>query len=165
MSTKITLTYFGFHGEGATVKEAKLDAGRKIEALHEGYWTPAIVEWRGHAAIVYRTLDGWHYGFIGHPGEAIHSISGGSSGYGDYRETLRAAQRHVADIGWQLDEPLDLFPDWLTDDRDRREIRDRRVWASKVSHLMKQGISSNDAAYIVGGMQPVPEGITTLAIS
>jgi hypothetical protein len=33
MATRISLTYFGMSGEGATVREAKADAGRKLEAL------------------------------------------------------------------------------------------------------------------------------------
>jgi hypothetical protein len=34
MAKKLIIEYFGFRGEGSTVKEAKLEAGRKITALH-----------------------------------------------------------------------------------------------------------------------------------
>ena len=34
MPKKLIIEYFGFRGEGSTAKEAKLEAGRKIAALH-----------------------------------------------------------------------------------------------------------------------------------
>ena len=39
MPKKLIIEYFGFRGEGSTAKEAKLEAGRKIAALHVSRWS------------------------------------------------------------------------------------------------------------------------------
>jgi hypothetical protein len=49
MAMKVIIEYFGFRGEGSTVKEAKLEAGRKITALHIGHWLPELIECRWYA--------------------------------------------------------------------------------------------------------------------
>lgn len=61
MSTRISLTYCGMEGSGATVKEAKQDAARKIEAALDGSYAPTLV--RGFAddiRLVCRAPDGWN---------------------------------------------------------------------------------------------------------
>jgi hypothetical protein len=58
MRTKITLTYCGMTGEGPTVREAKQDAARKIEAALELNYTPSVFAWKGRTALVWNTPTG-----------------------------------------------------------------------------------------------------------
>jgi len=157
----ITVDYFGFSGTGRTVKDAKLDAGRKIAKLQEGYWTPALREWRGYGIVIYRTLNGWEYAYIAHPGEPL-KLSGCCCLYADdQREAVSAAERAIADNGWNgTAEDLDSFPDFLADPRARADIRSRRVWALRIRHFMAQGIDQNTAFDLANYRTELPPGIT-----
>jgi hypothetical protein len=109
MAKKVIIEYFGFRGEGSTAKEAKLEAGRKIAALHVGHRLPELIEWRGEAALVYRTLAGWEYTFIQHDGGPLRT-RGIAIGDGTFAGTVRAARRHLVDIAWRFGDSVDLFP-------------------------------------------------------
>ena len=142
---QITLEYFGFTGTGATLKDAKIDAGRKIDALHVGTWEPAILEWRGVAALVYRDLNGWSYRFIQTPDESTPHMPIGSSSCGDdRRDALQWAQRHVADYAWTATDPVEDWPEWLRE-TDRAEIRERRYWQIAYKALKAEGKTDNEA--------------------
>jgi hypothetical protein len=138
MHKPVYIEHQGFHGTGTTAKEAKLDAIRKIEALHEGYWQPTLREWRGHAVLIHRDLEGWQYTFLQHNYGQL-KMHGTTIDNGDYRETLRSAERHLADIGWTVADPLDLFPAWFSNAEDRREILSRRTWQLRVRHHLDAG--------------------------
>jgi hypothetical protein len=144
VSKKIIVEYFGFRGDGSTVKEAKLDAGRKIAALHVGHWLPELIEWRGEAALVYRTLDGWEYTFIQHDGGALRT-RGIAIGDGTFAGTVRAARRHLVDIAWRFGDPVDLFPEWFKNSEDRRDIIGRREWQIRYRRLKAEGKSDGEA--------------------
>lgn len=157
----VTVDYFGFSGTGRTVKDAKLDAGRKIEKLSRELKSPRLIHWRGHAAVVFRDSFGWNYGFLKHPDTDFYEHIGGSCGHDDERAAIDACKRHIADIGWFCTvEDLDSYPDFLTEPRDRAEIRQRRTWCLKMNHLTAQGIQDQTARLIVGRMETCPEGIT-----
>lgn len=55
---KITLSYCGMAGEGPTVKEAKQDAARKIEAVLSACYQPRIVIWGDKLALIWNTPQG-----------------------------------------------------------------------------------------------------------
>ena len=164
----VTVDYFGFSGTGQTVKEAKQDAGRTIQALHKDSWEPAIREWRGNAVLVYRNLYGWQYRFIQHDAGPLSIPNGSSGGYADRQDAVRSAERHIADIGWRSDDPLDFFPVWFGTEANRehanlrRELIDARKWQLQMQRLMNAGIADNDARQMIGGIMPLPEGVTLL---
>jgi hypothetical protein len=156
MSTQITLEYFGFQGQGATVKAAKQDAGQKIAALHEGIWQPTLREWRGEAVLVYRTLNGWVYSFLQHASGPLQ-FSGTCMGNGEFWETLRSAERHLADTGWKTNEPITDFPEWFHNEQDRKEIMDGRKWQLRIQELVAKGYSMDRARNIAFGMEEEDE--------
>ena len=168
--SKITLDYFGSSGTGATVKEAKLDAGRKIEALHSGTWTPVIREWRGYAVLIHRNLNGWEYCFIQHPGEPLHIPPGCSCGFHDRADAVKSAERHIADVGWTCADPLEAFPVWFGTDANRehtnlrREIIDGRKWQLQMRHLVNAGIPDETARRAIAGLESLPEGVSLLTL-
>ena len=51
-------------GEGPTVREAKQDAARKIEAVLEADYTPAVFRWGDSSAIVWRTPRGVNSAYL-----------------------------------------------------------------------------------------------------
>jgi hypothetical protein len=147
MSTKITLEYFGFEGSGATVKEAKQDAGRKIEALHSGSWTPVLVTWRGHTALLTRDTHGWTKRFLQHDGDPL-KIGQGSEHFGsgsNFTDALHSTQRHIVQLGWQFGDPIDIFPDWFTDEAGRKEAISYRQWQLRYKQNKADGLSDNEA--------------------
>lgn len=56
----VTIEYYGFSGSGKNVTEAKRDAGRKIEAMANGTWSPEVIQLGENAMLVYRDQYGWH---------------------------------------------------------------------------------------------------------
>jgi hypothetical protein len=94
------------------------ETGRKITALHVGHWLPELIEWRGEAALVYRTLAGWEYTFIQHDGGPLGTRDI-AIGDGTFAGTVHAARRHLVDVAWRFGDPVDLFPEWF-DNRDER---------------------------------------------
>ena len=54
----IALEYYGMRGEGPTVREAKADAGRKLQAAMTANYTPRIVAWGKTLILVWQTPHG-----------------------------------------------------------------------------------------------------------
>ncbi len=169
--TTIHVEYYGFQGEGPTVKAAKEDAGKKIAALHRDNWTPVIREWRGHAALVFRTLRGWEYRFIARPDQLppLHIPMGSCPGGTDRAETIFTAERHIAANGWEPTDELDVFPVWFGTDTNRehaamrREMIEQRKWYKQMHHLMKNcGIVDEAARRMISGLEPLPAGVELL---
>ena len=64
--SKINIEYYGVHGEGRTVKEAKANAGRKISEAMNGSYEPVIVRGERLLGIVWRhPLFGLYSSLIG----------------------------------------------------------------------------------------------------
>jgi hypothetical protein len=108
MATKIQLTYCGMAGEGATVKEAKQDAARKIEALLSGDWQPIAFESRGWAIILHRSPDGWHPAIISDQSGKVRPdlFRGSCSGIRDKKEAIAQAIANLAQLSWDGAEVL-----------------------------------------------------------
>jgi len=130
MATTIRLEYFGMPGEGPTVKEAKADAGRKIEAAFAegpgkgGYYAPLVLSHRGKLLVASRhPLRGWGYRLDSDLFEKCYQeFSHCSGGFASFSECREAAVRHLADltrIEGETDSPLfDALPE-----RNRDEVR------------------------------------------
>jgi len=148
----------------------KLDAGRKIEALHRDSWEPAIREWRGNAVLIYRNLNGWQYRFIQHDSGPLLVSRCSSCGYEDRQDAITHAERHIADIGWTCADPLDAFPVWFGTDANRehtnlrREIIDGRKWQLQMRHLVNAGIPDETARRAIAGLESLPEGVSLLTL-
>lgn len=110
--TKINLEYFGMPGSGATVKEAKQDAGHRIEQALEGDYNPIVIRFRDHMLVVARDPKlGWGYRIV-YPDVKSVRDSLYLQGTEDDRETCIAhAVRHLADILREYREsPENLLP-------------------------------------------------------
>lgn len=60
MTKQITLSYYGVDGTGPTVTAAKNDAGRKIEAMLKGDYTPRLIQYRTFTMVLFRDpFRGW----------------------------------------------------------------------------------------------------------
>ena len=112
MGSKVRITYYGMEGEGATMKEAKADAGRQLEAAMQGDYSPFTVVWRGIVAILVRApKTGYGYRMI-HMNESDKPETSHSMNYlatQDFEDARFQMIRHLADItrkAGELDSPL-----------------------------------------------------------
>ncbi len=118
---KINVTHFGFEGEGATVREAKLDAARKVTAALEGYWTPTYILWRGQRAFVWREpQSGWVYRLIHDDTETGHTHGSTCGADNDEKSAVLSAKRHMATL--DTDAPEEDVYTFLGGDRSAMNI-------------------------------------------
>jgi hypothetical protein len=161
MSTKITLTYFGMAGEGRTVKEAKLDAGRKIEAVFDGNWTPFLLQAGDETILCWREpVGGWHYGF------ARDGRIDGSTWHATRDECDKSARSHLGQIAtdWKTCLTVEDVHPIVKHDADRREILGLCQWQRAYARATSAGLDDNNARLFIGGFtnlmsQPVPKGL------
>lgn len=144
MSQIVKIEYFGFEGTGRTMKDAKADAGKKISALHNGSWTPVIISWRGETVLLTRDLTGWVKRFLQHDNAEI-TVGTGSQSFDSRDEAIRASQRHIVQLGWRIEDPIDIFPEWFTDKHDRKEAIEYRQWQLNYRELKDRGLNDNQA--------------------
>ena len=160
MSTKINLTYYGMEGSGATVKEAKLDAGRKIEAALSGYHFPTIITKTvgevTYTVFVFRMLNQWGYSTIKHGAEK-DGRQFASANDNSEEEALRHAWRHIAGNEFTF---TDDGQAWL-EKNDTDGLREL-VYMAKWQHLMKAwqnvGKTSEEARSLTTWPYNWPEG-------
>ena len=100
MSTQINLTYFGATGTGPTVKEAKQDAGRKLENVMNESAAPILIGSlsRPYSAILFfEPQFGWSYKTLT-PDTQEGRLYGGTGRTGSFKEAEQMAKRHLADL-------------------------------------------------------------------
>jgi hypothetical protein len=99
MTNKVRITYYGMEGQGATVKEARLDAGRQIEAVLSGYHFPSAytktVGPNTFTIFIYRELARWGYSFVRHGSGDGRVMVGGANETNEEEANYRAL-RHIA---------------------------------------------------------------------
>jgi hypothetical protein len=54
-------------------------------------------------------------------------------------------QRHVVQLGWTFEDPIDHFPDFCTNEADRREAIDYRKWQLAYRKFKDEGHDDNEA--------------------
>jgi hypothetical protein len=152
--TKINLEYFGMPGSGATVKEAKADAGRRIEAAFDGSYAPFMLSHRGKMLVASRDpKSGWGYRiFDADELKPYTSADHCSCMIKSRDECLLAAVRHLADIARLPGERDSVLFDAL---RDRDAARERGAFAQKAeqddtfrtryNEARERGMGENDA--------------------
>lgn len=92
---QIKIEYYGMEGQGATVKEAKADAGRKLASLAKDVDNQAVIRVQGHTLILVRNSWSWSYHVIS-PDDPDGSMYSQSSGYSTREEAEKNARRHLA---------------------------------------------------------------------
>ena len=145
MSTTINITYFGMHGEGRTVTEAKQDAGRKIEKTLTGSYAPELLGRPDHAyrAIMWREPTGWGYHLL--DADTKPGALYGCYVLGDetHEKARRDALRHLADLNDDvtlLSTPADIR-DWQT----------KHDWVIRIRTAQAAGYSDEDARHVADG--------------
>jgi len=126
-------------GEGQTVKLAKQDAARKIEAVLDGYYTPYMLRQGDVIGLVWREPSGYCYKIIWadtKPGPVF-----GNSGARDgEQETRRACARHMA----QASGSIVGLESSLTD-QDKREHAEYCAWQARYKSAVKAGYTDDQA--------------------
>ena len=145
MATTIKIEYFGMPGEGPTVKEAKLDAGRKIEAALHGSYAPTFLTFGDYTALVWREPTGWGYRLLSEKDNTLYASCNDSRD-----EAMRRAKRHLAQLA-ELTIPDEEILAYVHKD-DRREIENGIRWQREMRDLAAQGYTDQEARYISGGM-------------
>lgn len=146
MTTKIHLTYFGMDGEGATVKEAKADAGKKIERAMAGMWMPKLLRLNNSmgqevTVLLYRTPWDWHYTFIDErTGWLTYSVAG----FSDEEECERSATRHAAKNLIRPQGDDEHIAKQIKDQRDRQDFLEYAAWQHGYRQAHSEGLSDNE---------------------
>lgn len=100
MGTTHHLTYFGMEGSGPTVREAKADAGRKIEAALSGRYVPFLIRHGAYLAIIWRepTCGALGYAYkVCDADTGTGSVEGYSSGW-TQEEVRGVCAKHLAQL-------------------------------------------------------------------
>ena len=144
MSTTINLTYFGMHGAGRTVTEAKQDAGRKIEKALTGSYAPELLGRPHHTyrAILWREPTCWSYHLLEHDTKP-ETLFGCSRDYGSRQDARRYVLCHLAD----LNDDVTL----LSDPADIRDWQTKHDWVIRVRTAQAAGYSDEDARHVADG--------------
>ena len=143
MSTKINLTYCGMDGQGATVKEAKLDATRKIERfIKDTESGPYFQETEGYVIAVYLSYASWSYRILG-PAFGHCECMGAPS----KTEAIRRAKKHLA----QTLSTVDNVRTDLCDFEDQAELISYFKWQLRWKEFKAQGFNDNDCHKLASG--------------
>ena len=132
---KISITYYGMDGEGPTIKEAKADAGRKIEKLvAAASEAPIIISIRGFASLVaysgHSSGGSWASRLIMSDGKIHTGPAYLGSDSEDKHRVMVQALTHVATSAWTFDDDDQEFAEMAADrangcplnHSDRREV-------------------------------------------
>jgi hypothetical protein len=145
---QIHATVYGMDGTGANVREAREDAGRKIEEALEGSYTPIPLAAGGFSAVAWRTPSGWRYGLVGDGGLGCTYMGNGSKD-----ETLRAARYHIGQLATDPQTclgPDDVHP-VVEDEADRRDLASWAKWQRQYAAARAAGFDDDQARRIIAG--------------
>ncbi len=153
MATRISLTYRGMDGSGATVKEARRDAARKIEAALGGSYEPQVLAVGDCTAILFRRPSGWTYGLV-HAG--METICAGFGGNETREEVERRARKHVAEVGWNRHNDREVLAFVHADDR--RELERWMRWQRDYDFARREGKDDEQAREYAHNQRGVAQG-------
>jgi hypothetical protein len=162
MTTRIRLTYHGMDGGGATVREAKANARRKLEALvKQAEQTPSIVAVGDCASLVWRFGSyGWCNALVSVHGKPHSHLSPAIPGEASEEEAMARAAMHTAELAWSHDiEDDESFATQALahyiGKRDlpskTRELVDRFAWQRRFKSFKDRGFCNNDAHALACG--------------
>jgi hypothetical protein len=101
----IKINYMDYEGEGKTIREAKIDATRKIQsALKRLEQKPVMIKMRDYSALVYPSLYGWEVRKW-KDGENFNA-SGVNLSCTDKEGTIQDCKKHLAQLTWTIEDGL-----------------------------------------------------------
>jgi hypothetical protein len=145
----VDVDLYGALGTGSTKADAKAQAEARIQTAFADYgqYNPQMMRFpKGEVVTVYRTLQGWTYGFLC-PDET-RKVSYGSGTYPSRRDATMHALRHVAQGYWD-DEATNDGHDLLhaTDDEGNRAQASYRRFQQAYRALKAQGKTDSECHY------------------
>lgn len=157
----VRIDYFGMEGEGRNVTEAKRKAGAKLQAAMSGHYSPTVIAYRGYVSLVFREPHGWCNRLIAEPESGIRE----GKVYAHPNETteaeaIRAACRHLADLGMRDDDTEP--PYFLKDRQDIADWRSNHQFRARFRRAMRAGLDK-DQAHNFAGRNPAIDSATMVA--
>lgn len=145
---QISLEYYGVTGKGATVKEAKQDAGRKIEKIVEGDYTLRVVRTKRFTAVIWNTPNGWVSRIITTPEEQMINRVWPSQYHGeDVESAMDRVAYHLCQLEWK---PCDTEPALELPASYKAEWESWVSFQRRYAEARRKGMSDTDAhAYAV----------------
>lgn len=144
MANKVRITYYGVEGEGPTMTEAKKDAGKKIEQMLDGNYTPHVISWRGNSYLIYREpKSGWHTKLIVCEGNIDDGEIYGTCGYCNRKEAILTAKYGLAQLGWNHEDGQTI-PEILGGTGKDREFLRWTEFQVRYKRAKDAGLNDND---------------------
>ena len=146
MAQTVHIEYFGMPGSGPTLKEARADAGRKLERAMKETYRPRVIRFCDHLAIVWREPDnGWRYGRVGEDGELQGSIGSPET----LDQAVARAQYDQAQLAWSPEADDEEVLGFIEDLTSRGELRRWVEWQRRYDAYRKAGkgdVEAHEAA-------------------
>lgn len=139
MTTKIELTYCGMSGSGATVKLAKQDAARKIEAALAGYYTPTVLRHGDLIGFVWREPAGYCYKILWPVIESGPTYGSGSKL--DEKSVISNCARHMAQSVGHYAGTIAKY----LNDADKRNLDSYFAWQERYRVAKSTGMTDQQA--------------------
>lgn len=141
MAKTVKVTLHGMPGEGATVREAKANAGKAIEEALFASYIPILIRAGGLVGIVFRTIGGWQHKVLD-----VDTPSGSLIGFTMYPagttevQACQGCARHIAQLNGSLDGLARWLPAHIQEDV-QREFR----WQASYRAARASGVDDNAA--------------------
>lgn len=145
----ITIEYLGVDGRGKSVKSAKEDAVRQIQAILKDIETgPKIIALGTLTAVIARTKHGWQYQFI-------DSIGCPHSGYQTAELAEKRARLHAAQSLFGQTEVSHI--DLIKDEHDKIFYLDWVGWQHRYQEIRFKGYSDTEAHRLASDLRSMEE--------
>ena len=142
---QITLQYYGVTGTGKTVKEAKQDAGRKIEKIVQGDYTLRVVRTKRHTAVIWNTPDGWVSRIITGPEtQDINRVWPSAHHPEGVEEAMDRVSFHLCQLEWK---PCDTEPALELPPAFKAEWDSWVVFQRRYAEARKKGMNDTEAHF------------------
>jgi len=138
----IRIDHYGVEGEGKTITQAKADAGRKIQAMLKGNYTPEIFTYKGRCSLIWREpFSGWYSRMLTdyETGQIRPGLQNGCSSHSSKTDAIQATRLNLAQAAWTTTDGLTI-PEILEPD----QAQDFIAWARfqlKYQELKSGGLS------------------------
>ena len=144
----VKVEYFGIEGQGPTLKEAKADAARQVQAILKDIEVgPKIIPLGTLTAVIARTKHGWQYQFID---STCSSSSYQTAAEAENHARLHAAQNLFGQTGVS-------YIDLIKDEHDKVFYLDWVGWQRRYQEIRFKGYSDTEAHRLASDLRTMEE--------